>query len=158
MIWSVSTADRFSGAAMPVCVVNASMSGLRTLCGGCDSRGKIARAGETAHDGGRCGDQGRHEVSAPALALTALEVAVARRGAALARRELVGVHAEAHRAAGEAPFGAELLEDLVQALGLRLEADARGSGHDHDAHRVRLAVTLDDRCEGAEILDAAVGA
>src|SRR6478736_10320954 len=123
MIWSVSTAERFSGAAMPVCVVNFSMSGLRALGCGRDGRGKIARAREAAHDGGGRGDQRRDEVRAAALALTALEVAVARGGAALPRSELVGVHAEAHRAAGETPLGAEVLDDLVEALGLGLEAD-----------------------------------
>ena len=48
-------------------------------------------------------------------------------GAALPRRQLVGVHPEAHRAAGEAPLGAELLDDLVDALGLGLDAHAGAS-------------------------------
>ena len=81
-------------------------------------------------------DERRHQVGAAALALPALEVAVGGRGAALPRRELVRVHAQAHRAAGEAPLGAEVLEDLVEALGLGLEAHPGGAGHDHHAHAV----------------------
>ena len=75
---------------------------------------------EVALDRGR----GRHlradQVGAPALALAALEVAVRRRGAALARREDVGVHPQAHRAAGAAPVESGRPEDLVQPLGLGL--------------------------------------
>ena len=79
-------------------------------------------------------------------------------GAALPRRELVGVHPEAHRAAGEPPLGAELLEDLVDALGLGLEPHAGAAGHDHHADAVGLLLALDDRGEGAQVFDAAVGA
>ena len=62
-----------------------------------------------------------HEVGAAAPALPALEVAVRRRGAALARRQDVRVHAEAHRAAGVAPLEPCVQEHLVEAflLGLR---------------------------------------
>ena len=45
----------------------------------------IADVDEVALDRGRCGHLRAHEVGAPALALAALEVAVRRRGAALAR-------------------------------------------------------------------------
>ena len=63
---------------------------------------------------------GRHlradEVRAAAAALAALEVAVRGRGAALARREDVGVHPEAHRAAREAPLEARVEEDAGRGL------------------------------------------
>src|SRR5688572_2536429 len=125
MIWSVSTAERFSGAAMPVWVVNFSMSGLHGLGRGvCRDRVEIARARQRAPHGGRGGDERRDQVRAAALALTAFEVAVAGRGAALPGCELIGVHAEAHRAAGEAPLRAEVGEDLVETLCLGLEPDA----------------------------------
>ena len=52
-----------------------------------------------------------HQVRAAAGALAAFEVAVAGRGAALARLEPVGVHRQAHRAARLAPFEARVLED-----------------------------------------------
>ena len=48
-----------------------------------------------AHHRGGGGDRGRHQVGAAALALAALEVAVGGRRAALARGELVRVHAQA---------------------------------------------------------------
>src|SRR3989304_3604746 len=52
----------------------------------------------------------------PALALAALEVAVARRDGVLAGAELVAVHRDAHRAAGLAPLGPGGAEDLVEPL------------------------------------------
>ena len=55
-----------------------------------------------------------------AAALTALEVAVGGRRAALARSELVGVHGQAHRAAGLPPLEAGRTEHLVEALRLGL--------------------------------------
>src|SRR6202035_868791 len=66
----------------------------------------------------RGGSHGRRdEMGAALVALAALEVAVRGRGAALAGIELVGVHGEAHRAAGLTPFEAGLDEDLVDAFG-----------------------------------------
>src|SRR5690606_33095795 len=117
MIWSVSTAERFSATATPVWVVNFSMSGLHLL-----ARGQVGRTGEAPHDGGGGRDQRRHQVRAAALALTALEIAVARGGAALARCELVGVHSQAHRAPREPPLRAELLEDLVEPFRFGLQS------------------------------------
>src|SRR6478736_10440261 len=132
MIWSVSTAERFSGAAMPVWVVNFSMSGSLSVRGRSDELAQIAGTGEcAAHGGGRC-DERRDQVRAAALALASFEVAVARGGAALPRCELVGIHAQAHRAPGEAPLGTERLEDLVEPLGLGLQAHAGRARHDHD--------------------------
>ena len=61
-------------------------------------------------------------MGAPALALTAFKVAVGGGRAALARLQAVGVHGQAHAAAGLAPFKAGGLEDLVQALALGLFA------------------------------------
>ena len=80
---------------------------------------------------------GRDEVGAPAAALAALEVAVRGRGAALARLEDVGVHAQAHRAAGDAPVEAGGPEDLVEALRLGLRADLLRAGDDHRVHAAR---------------------
>src|SRR3712207_8395492 len=59
-------------------------------------------------------------------ALAALEVAVRGRGAALLRREAVGVHGEAHGAAGLAPVEAGLDEDLVEPFRLRLHLHEAG--------------------------------
>src|SRR4051812_50167488 len=95
---------------------------------------------------------------APALALPALEVAVRRRGAALPRRELVGVHAQAHRAAGVAPLGPEVDEDLVQPLGLGLQAHPGAPGDDEHAAAVRLVPAMDGGRRGAQALAPAVRA
>src|ERR1044071_9148828 len=65
------------------------------------------------------GHRWAHEVRAAALALAAFEVTVARRGAALAWRERVRVHAEAHRTACLTPLETGRAENLVEALGLR---------------------------------------
>src|SRR3954468_862362 len=106
MIWSVSTLLRRSGTAVPACTVNLSM--FVSL--------QISGAGQRAAHGSGGGDERRHEMRAAALALPSFEVAVGRRCAALTRRELVGVHAETHRAARLAPLAAGGGEHLVQAL------------------------------------------
>src|SRR5688572_26556494 len=98
MIWSVSTSDRRSGTARPVWLWKLSTSSASQL-------DEVGRAGERADDSGRGGDERRHQVGPAALALAALEIAVGRGGAALPRRELVGVHPQAHRASGVTPLG-----------------------------------------------------
>src|SRR5207244_7520566 len=77
------------------------------------------------------GGQRRGEERATALALAPLEVAVRRADRVLARRELVAVHRDAHRAAGLAPLGAGRLEDLAEAFALRLALHLVGTGDDH---------------------------
>src|SRR5215218_7814551 len=114
MIWSVSTLLRRSGTPMPVCVVKASTSG---LLDGLEVGGRAQRAANRR----RGGHGNRHQMGPAALALPSLEVPVGRGGAALLGRELVGVHAQAHRAAGTAPLASCLLEDQVEALVLGLQ-------------------------------------
>src|SRR6185312_7161525 len=156
MIWSVSTLLWRSGTPMPVWEENFSMvSSLRYGLGG---GFEVRRRTEGSADGGGGCHDGRDEVRAPALALAALEVAVGRGCAALARLQLVRVHAQAHGAAGEAPLGTEVQEHLVQALGFRLETDACRAGDDeHTDVRVLFAAADDVRCR-AQVLDAGVGA
>ena len=74
---------------------------------------------------------GRDEVGTATSTLTALEVTVRGRGAALSRLELVGVHAETHRATSLTPVEAGLLEDDVETLSLGLALDETGAGDDH---------------------------
>eukprot|EP00955_Chlamydomonas_euryale_P085065 364050-Chlamydomonas_euryale.AAC.16 len=69
---------------------------------------ELAHVGETPRNGGRRCHCGGHEVRAATGALAALEVAVGRGRAALARLQLVGVHGQAHGAAGLAPVKARL--------------------------------------------------
>ena len=97
---------------------------------------QVGGRGQRAADSGGRRDRHGHQVRAPALALPALEVAVGRRRAALLRSELVGVHAEAHRAAGTAPLRTRVDEDLVEALLDRLVAHAHRARHDEQAGAV----------------------
>src|SRR3954451_13595972 len=115
MIWSVSTLLRRSGTAVPESTVIGYTSA--PLLGVGQGR-KVGGRGQSPAHRRRRGDERRDEVRPAALALTALEVAVRRGGAALAGRELVGVHPEAHRAARVPPVGAGLLEDDVETLRL----------------------------------------
>ena len=122
MIWSVSTSERSSGTPGPRRRERASRG---DLVGRSRSRPMIAVAAATA---------GRDEVGPAAAALAALEVPVRRRRAALSRRQDVGVHAEAHRAARLAPLEAGREEDLVEPLVFGLFLHAARAGHDERAH------------------------
>src|ERR1035441_934966 len=93
-----------------------------------------ADVGEVAGDGGGGGHLRADEVGAAAAALAAFEVAVGGGGAALAGLEDVGVHAEAHAAAGLAPIEAGGLEDGVEAFGFGLALDRLRAGDDHGAN------------------------
>src|SRR5215210_6520302 len=130
MIWSVSTLLRRSGSAVPLWVVNACICPF-PWSGQCLARVmQVGGAREVACDGRRGGDRHGDQMGPAALALPPLEVAVRRRGAALPRRQLVGVHAQAHRATGSPPLATGLGEDLVETLGLGLQPDPHGTG-DH---------------------------
>mmetsp|Transcript_15577 Transcript_15577/g.49249 ORF Transcript_15577/g.49249 Transcript_15577/m.49249 type:complete len:529 (-) Transcript_15577:350-1936(-) len=113
---------------------------------------------ELARDGRGRGHRGAHEVRAALGALAALKVPVRRRGAALLGLQAVGVHAQAHGAAGLAPVEAGLAEDLVQALGLGLLLHEAGAGDDHGVDALGHLPAPDDACDAAEVLDAAVRA
>ena len=79
-------------------------------------------------------------------------------GAALAGLQDVGVHAEAHGAAGLAPLEAGGLEDLVQAFffGLRLTACEPGTTMARTLVATWWPLTIGGG--GAQVFDAAVGA
>ena len=151
MIWSVSTFVRFSGTAVPVCVVKASSQTVAASLqvGGC---------GQTAGQRGGGGHGRADQVGAATLALPALEVAVAGGRRPLARLELVGVHAQAHRAPGAAPLGPGVEEDPVEALGLGLRLDRHRPGDDEHPG-VGVDVPAAQQLGGdPEVLDPAVGA
>src|SRR5215211_3162261 len=166
MIWSVSTSARSSTLTLPATVRTGSMSG--SSAGRPDTRSDVARrrpavvpgpdVDEVPLDRRGGGHLGGDEVRAAAAALAALEVAVRRRGAALARREDVGVHPEAHRAAGAAPVEAGGAEDLVQALPLGLDGDLLGAGHDHRVDAARDPAALDDLGRRPQVADPRVRA
>src|SRR5689334_21087232 len=93
-----------------------------------------------------------------AWSLAALKVSVGSRGAALTRHEDVGVHAEAHGAAGLAPLKAGVEEDLVEAFLLRLGLDDAGARHHHRPQRVGHLLAANDGSSGAQVFDTGVGA
>src|SRR5437588_11553730 len=117
-----------------------------------------AHVREVARDGGGGGHRGADEVRAPTLALPALEVAVARRGAALARTQDVRVHPQTHRAAGLAPPEARGAEDGVKPLGLRRAFDGLRAGPDHRLNLAAGPVTSQHPRGGAQVFQARVGA
>src|SRR3954470_12075058 len=93
-----------------------------------------------------------------AFPLPSLEITIGRRRAALSRAEHVGVHAEAHRAAGVAPFESGIAKHAVESFLLRLRFDALRSGHDHRARARRDVPAPDDAGCRAQILDPRVRA
>ena len=78
---------------------------------------------------------------------------------ALPRLQLVGVHAQAHRAAGAAPLGARVEEHPVEALGLGLRLHRHRPGDDeHPRVWRRRACPRSSVGGDPEVLDPAVGA
>src|SRR5947209_19069951 len=67
-------------------------------------------------DSCRGGHRGADQVCAPTATLAPLEVAVAGGGAALAFRERIAVHGDAHAASRLTPLKASLAEDVGQAF------------------------------------------
>src|SRR4051812_28716544 len=95
---------------------------------------ELPGVGDLSGDGGGGGGERAGQERAPARALPALEVAVAGADRVLPRLQLIAVHRDAHRAAGLAPVGAGVAEDLVEPLGLGLLLHALRAGDDHGAH------------------------
>ena len=83
--------------------------------------------------------------------LPALEVAVRRRRAHLIALELVGIHPQAHRAAGAAPLEAGRAKHLGQPFPLGRSRDADRPGHDERLHVLRHVAALDDARGFAEV-------
>ena len=95
---------------------------------------------------------------APALALAAFEVAVRRRRAALARRELIWIHSKTHRAAGLPPLRAGGGEDLTETFRFGLGAHPHRARHDEHPHAVGHVAAAKHVGDHPQILDAPVGA
>src|SRR5579884_2668298 len=85
-------------------------------------------------NGGGSGHCRANEMGAPATSLTALKVAVAGRGAALALREAITVHSDTHAASRLAPLKACLAEDVGQSLLLGHAPHLHRAGHNDGAH------------------------
>src|SRR5262249_23590354 len=96
---------------------------------------------------------------ASAVALAALEVAVARRGTALAGLQLIGVHAEAHGAARLAPFEPGGAKDLVEPFGLGLLLHEPRARYDHGVREIAGDLLAGhDLGDLPQVLDAPIGA
>src|SRR5829696_1723590 len=147
MIWSVSTSLRSNGAAVP-----------RITLIGSIALPQFSRRRERSSDR-RSGRHGRRDkMRPPTRPLPAFEIPVRRRGASLARSQLVRIHTQAHRATGGTPFEPSVFEDEVQTLGLRLGAHAHRAGYDHRPHsRLHLASCY-DICRETQILNPTVRA
>src|SRR5262249_46833820 len=118
----------------------------------------LAYVDEMPRDRGRGGHRRRHQVGATLVALAALEIAVRGRGAALARCELVAMHGEPHGRGGLAPLEPRFDEDLVEPFRLGLLLHQAGARHDHRLDARLDALAVDDARDGAQILDARIGA
>src|SRR4051812_2514985 len=98
------------------------------------------------HRGGG-GHLGTDQVSAPAGALPALEIAIGSGGAALAGLEAIGIHAQAHRTSRLAPLEPCVDEYAVETLFLRLPFDqSRTRHHERELHVRGLAAATHDGC------------
>src|SRR5260370_23693132 len=92
---------------------------------------EFADVHEMAGNRGGGGHDRADEMRAAVLALAALEIAIAGAGAALVRWQDVGVHADAHAAAGVAPLETGGAENFVEPLffGLRLDPPRPRNNH-----------------------------
>src|SRR5690606_32825053 len=97
-----------------------------------NARSERTHVGEVARHRGGGGHRRADQMRTAPRALTALEVAVRGRRAALAPFEAVGVHGQAHRTARLPPLEAGGDEDLVQAFFFSLALDQpRARHHQH---------------------------
>ena len=97
-------------------------------------------------------------MGASPFALSAFEVSVGGRCAALPRIEPIWVHGQAHAATGLAPIEARFFENPIEALFFRLLFDQSAAGHDHRIDLPGDSVALDDFRRRAEVFDTGVGA
>ena len=88
--------------------------------------------------------------------LPAAEIAVRRRGAALAGRHDVAVDADAHRASRLRPFQPGIAKDAVETFLFRLPLHRRGARRDQSRHLAHAAGEHGGR--SAQVFDAGVGA
>src|SRR5690242_19238866 len=113
-------------------------------------RGKLLDTGDVerphihkvARDGCGGSHNGADQMGAAVFALTPLEVTVRSAGAALMRRQNIGVHPDAHAATRIAPLEACLAENLVESFFFGLRFDPARTRHNQrllDAARHMLA-------------------
>ena len=149
MIWSVSTSERSSGTAVPCTIWTASISAPPSRSVGRAKWPAMAVAAATA---------GETRWVRPPRPCRPSKLRLLVDADALARRELVGVHGQAHRAARLPPVEAGGGEHPVEPLGLGLVLHGERAGHDEGAHAVLHLAALGHRGGRAQVLDAGVGA
>ncbi len=97
-------------------------------------------------------------MGAAAASLAALEIAVRGGGAALARRELVGIHAKAHGTPALTPLEPRFDEDPVQSFSFGLALDLARARHGERTQAWPDPAPLENRGRGPQVLDPRVGA
>ena len=112
-----------------------------------------------AGDRGGGGHYWADEMRAAVFALAAFEIAIAGAGAAFVRRQDVGVHPDAHAAAGVAPLETGVAENLIEAFFFRLALNAAGAGDNQRLLDVfRHVLAFDKMRGGAQIIESRIGA
>lgn len=84
----------------------------------------------------------RDEMRASARSLSPFEISIAGRGTALSWLEHVGIHREAHTAAGFSPLESCIFEQAVEPLLFGLLFHEAGTGHDHRVNGLRHMFTF----------------
>src|SRR5579859_3199757 len=120
---------------------------------------EFADVDEMASEGGRGGHDGADEVRAAVAALATFKIAIGSAGAALVRRENVGVHADAHAAARVAPLETGVGEDFVEAFFFGGGFDSARAGNDERLlDGLRDVLSFDEVRGGAQIVEPRIGA
>src|ERR1051326_8811703 len=95
----------------------------------------VAHVHKTSCYVGCGGHGGAHQVRPSACALPAFKIAVAGGSTTLARLQPVGIHAQAHGAAGFAPLKSCFSKDAVQSFLLRRPLHLLRARNNHSLHR-----------------------
>src|SRR6267378_8621682 len=114
---------------------------------------------EMPGDGCGGGHDRADEVRAAVFALAALEIAIAGAGAALVRRQDVGVHTDAHAATRVAPLKTGVAENFIESFFFGLRFNAARAGDNQCLLDVFCHMLAFDKMRGgAEIIEARIGA
>jgi len=120
---------------------------------------ELAGVGDGTCEGGGGHHQRAHQHGATSrAALAALEVAITGASAKLIADELVGVHAEAHRAACPTPFKSGFTEDFGDAHFFCDGGDSLGTGNDNGFHMRSNLAAADVLGDFLEIGETTIGA
>ena len=114
----------------------------------------MANVDEMAFDcRGYC-HRGRHEMGPAAGPLAPLEISIAGRGATLSGLKHVGIHRQAHTAAGFPPLESRLFEQSVEPFLFGLLFHQARARHHHRPHSRGDALALGQVGRKAEVFDA----